>query len=124
MRPGNLMLRETAWPRYPRRMYRFLALIAFAALVCTAQPVQLTHFGTNGWQITHGQTVILIDPFLTRYKATSPNDAVDPNDPRPLVTGSTVVEPDTAVIDAHIQRANYIFLTHSHPDHTLAKIGR
>jgi L-ascorbate metabolism protein UlaG (beta-lactamase superfamily) len=63
--------------------------------------------------------VILIDPFLTRYKATSPNDAVDPNDPRPLVTGSTVVEPDTAVIDAHIQRANYIFLTHSHPDHTL-----
>ena len=29
------------------------------------------------------------------------------------------VEPDGPVIDAHIQRAGYILLTHTHPDHSL-----
>src|ERR1700679_3186243 len=95
-----------------------LALL-WTASVAQAQPVQLTYLGTAGWQITTGQTVILIDPYLTRAKANSPNDAVSPSDTRHLVTGNSIVEPDTAVIDAHIQRANYIFLTHTHPDHSL-----
>ncbi len=42
-----------------------------------------------------------------------------PDDPRPLVTGASVIEPDRETIHAHIDRAGCIFLTHSHPDHTI-----
>src|SRR5262249_26052258 len=75
--------------------------------------------GTAGWQITDGKTVILVDPYLSRVKYPSPNDAVDPNDPRPLINVTSIVDSDTAVVDAYIKRADYIFLTHSHPDHSL-----
>ena len=95
-----------------------ISLIGIASAL-VAQPVQLTYLGTAGWQIANGQTVILIDPYFTRAKANSPNDAVSPDDARPLVTGNSIVPSDTAVIDTHIQRADYIFLTHTHPDHSL-----
>jgi L-ascorbate metabolism protein UlaG (beta-lactamase superfamily) len=84
-----------------------------------AQPVTLTYTGTAGWQITDGKTMILVDPYFTRVKRKSPNDDISPDDPRPLVEANAVVEPDKAVIDAHVQRADYIFLTHTHPDHSL-----
>jgi L-ascorbate metabolism protein UlaG (beta-lactamase superfamily) len=89
------------------------------ALTLRADPVSLTYLGTAGWQITNGKTVILIDPYLTRVKSRSPNDDVSPDDPRPLATGDSIVESDTAVIDAHITKADFIFLTHTHTDHTL-----
>jgi len=44
-----------------------------------------------------------VDPFLTRPKFNTPNDAVAPVDPRPEVTAASVVAPDTAVIDAHVR---------------------
>jgi L-ascorbate metabolism protein UlaG (beta-lactamase superfamily) len=100
-------------------MTRVVFVLLWIAAAACAQPVQLTYLGTAGWQVTNGHTVILIDPYLTRAKVNSPNDAVSPDDTRPMVTGNSIMEPDTAVIDAHIQRANYIFLTHTHPDHSL-----
>jgi L-ascorbate metabolism protein UlaG (beta-lactamase superfamily) len=102
-----------------RVVTRVVLSLLWIGAVAHAQPVQLTYLGTAGWIITHGQTVILIDPYLTRAKMNSPNDAVSPSDTRPLVTVDSIVEPDTAVIDAHIQRASYIFLTRTHPDHSL-----
>ena len=96
-----------------------IALIFVLAAAACAQPLQLTYTGTAGWQITDGKTVILVDPYFTRAKYRSPNDDVSPDDPRPLVNGASVVEPDTAVIDAHVKRADYILLTHTHPDHSL-----
>lgn len=63
--------------------------------------------------------MILTDPYLTRVKSRSPNDDVSPDDPRPLATRDSVIEPDTTVIDAHIKKADFIFLTHTHTDHSL-----
>lgn len=96
-----------------------IALILLLALNLGAGPITLTYFGVNGWQIVNGKVVILIDPYFTRAKYPSPNDAVSPEDGRPLVNGASIVESDTAVIDAHISKADYIFLTHTHPDHSL-----
>lgn len=93
-------------------------LLLFAVHVW-AGSVSLEYMGTNGWRITSGKTVILIDPYLTRVKYPSPNDGVAEDDPRPLVNGNSVAEPDHAMIDAHIQRADFILLTHTHPDHSL-----
>lgn len=94
-------------------------LVLALALGLHAETVSLAYLGTAGWQITSGNLVILIDPYLSRVKYPSPNDNVDPNDPRPLIDGRSLVESDKAVVDAHIQRADFIFLTHSHPDHSL-----
>lgn len=91
---------------------------AFAA-ARRAQPLQFKYFGAAGWEITDGKTVVLVDPYLTRAKYPTPNDAADPADTRPLVTGTSIVPTDTAVVDANITRADVIVLTHSHPDHSL-----
>jgi len=95
------------------------SLILLLAATLRADPVSLTYLGTAGWQITNGKTTILIDPYLTRVKSRSPNDDVSPDDPRPLATGDMVIESDTAVVDAHIKKADFIFLTHTHTDHSL-----
>jgi L-ascorbate metabolism protein UlaG (beta-lactamase superfamily) len=95
----------------------WIALLLAAAL--RADSISLAYLGTAGWQIVSGKMVILIDPYLTRAKYPSPNDDVSADDPRPLVNVSSIVETDTAVVDAHIQRADFILLTHTHPDHSL-----
>jgi L-ascorbate metabolism protein UlaG (beta-lactamase superfamily) len=96
-----------------------ISLLLLAAAALHGAQVTLEYMGTAGWRITSGQTIVLIDPYLTRAKYPSPNDDVAPDDPRPLVNGNSVVEPDAAVIEAHIRKADYIFLTHTHPDHSL-----
>ena len=85
----------------------------------TPSGLRLTYLGTAGWEIADDSTTILVDPYLTRAKYATPNDPVSADDPRPTVTTATVVASDTAVIDAHITRADLILVTHTHPDHTL-----
>ncbi|HKA01107.1 MAG TPA: MBL fold metallo-hydrolase [Candidatus Solibacter sp.] len=94
-------------------------LCALTLAATAAAEVRLTYLGTAGWEITDGKTIILVDPYFTRAKYNSPNDAVAPDDPRPLVTVNSIVEPDAAVIDAHVRKADYILITHGHPDHAL-----
>jgi L-ascorbate metabolism protein UlaG (beta-lactamase superfamily) len=81
--------------------------------------ITLTYLGTAGWEVTDGKTVVLVDPYLTRLKTNSPNDSVSASDPRPLVNLNDFVSSDQAVIDAHIKRADFILITHTHLDHVL-----
>jgi L-ascorbate metabolism protein UlaG (beta-lactamase superfamily) len=61
----------------------------------------LKWLGNTGWEIQVGQTVILIDPFLTRGKA-------NPN---------AEWKTDEAAVLKVIKRADFIFAGHSHADH-------
>lgn len=86
--------------------------------------LKLTHFGAAGWSITDGQTVILLDPYLSRIRFTGrrfgPHDAtVVPGDSRPVVTMDDVPPIDTATIDANIPHADYLLLSHSHFNHCM-----
>jgi L-ascorbate metabolism protein UlaG (beta-lactamase superfamily) len=100
---------------------RALAFVLVAAASPTATrpagPVQLTYLGTAGWEISDGETVILIDPYLSRLQMATPNDDVLPGDSRPLFSRDSVAQSDTATIDAHITRADVILITHTHADH-------
>jgi L-ascorbate metabolism protein UlaG (beta-lactamase superfamily) len=84
----------------------------------------MTHFGAAGWSITDGETVFLLDPYLSRIRFQGrrfgPADATEvPNDPRPIVRINGVPQFDTETIDAHVPRADYIMLSHSHFNHCM-----
>jgi len=81
--------------------------------------VRLKYLGTAGWEISDGQTVVLIDPYLSRLRMTTPNDDVRPGDPRPLFARDAAAQSDAATIDAHITRADFILITHTHADHAM-----
>jgi L-ascorbate metabolism protein UlaG (beta-lactamase superfamily) len=95
------------------------ALTLGAAQAANEARVQLKYLGTAGWEITDGKTVVLVDPFLSRPRIVIPNDETLSTDTRPLFTNNDIAQSDTAVIDAHIQRADFILVTHTHSDHAL-----
>ena len=67
----------------------------------TQGSIALKWLGTSGWEIQISQTVILIDPFLSRRE--------------PSLTEEWKTD-EEAVLKA-IKRADYIFAGHSHRDH-------
>jgi len=84
-----------------------------AAAAPASSEIRLTYLGNAGWEITDGRTVILVDPFLTqfaRWTPSGPAPVIRPEDPYPA---------DTALINRHIRRADYILITHGHSDHAL-----
>jgi len=101
------------------------AVIGTARVHTDAVPsgnVTLTYLGTAGWEIADGRVVILVDPYLSRLRIIPPSSfALQPNpeDHRPAVSQNDVLITDTATIDRHIQRADFILLTHSHVDHIM-----
>jgi L-ascorbate metabolism protein UlaG (beta-lactamase superfamily) len=86
----------------------------FGSLAVAQGALSLSYLGTAGWEISDGKTVILVDPYLTRLKVATPNDPVLPEDTRPTVTSDDYVVSDEAVVDAHVKRANFILITHTH----------
>jgi len=100
-----------------------VVLVLFSAWLSAApradSHVKLKYLGTAGWEITDGTTVVLIDPYLSRVRKVIPNDDTLPTDTRPLFTNDDIAQSDTAVVDAHIGRADFILITHTHSDHTL-----
>lgn len=86
--------------------------------------LHLTHLGAAGWSITDGQTVILVDPYLSRVRFSGraygpPAAATAPGERRPLLTMDDVPGVDAATIDARIPRADFILLSHSHFNHCM-----
>jgi L-ascorbate metabolism protein UlaG (beta-lactamase superfamily) len=86
--------------------------------------ITLTYMGTAAWEISDGNTVILIDPYLSRilippHGAGSAASGRAPGDTRPEYRWDEVVPPDVATIDAHIQRADFVLVTHTHIDHVM-----
>jgi L-ascorbate metabolism protein UlaG (beta-lactamase superfamily) len=85
--------------------------------------VILKYLGTAGWEITDGTTVILIDPYLSRINGPAPpgggSGHSTAGDTRRAYGWRDVAAPDVSAIDAHIQRADFVLVTHTHYDHIL-----
>jgi L-ascorbate metabolism protein UlaG (beta-lactamase superfamily) len=83
----------------------------------------LKYLGTAGWEITDGTTVILIDPYLSRINGPAPPGGGSghsmPGDTRRAFGWNDMASPDVAAIDSHIQRADFVLVTHTHYDHIL-----
>lgn len=79
----------------------------------TSGDIRLTYLGNAGWEITDGVTIVLVDPFLSQFARWVPG--------RPAAerTSGSLIEPDTALINKHVTRADYILITHGHTDHAL-----
>jgi len=96
-----------------------VAAVALPGVAAAQGQVQLSYLGTAGWEITDGKTVILVDPYLSRLKMATPGSRLAADDPRPSVGFNDIARSDEAVIDAHVKRADFILLTHTHVDHVL-----
>jgi L-ascorbate metabolism protein UlaG (beta-lactamase superfamily) len=85
--------------------------------------VILQYLGTAGWEITNGTTTILIDPYLSRINGPAPPGGGSGHpmagDTRRAYKWTDIATPDIPAIDAHIQKADFILVTHTHYDHIL-----
>ena len=84
-----------------------------AAAPLKSGEVRLTYLGNAGWEITDGRKIILVDPFLTQFARWTPSG------PAPDIAANALYPADTALINKHVQRADYIVITHGHSDHAL-----
>ena len=87
--------------------------VPIVAAPLAAGELRLTYLGNAGWEITDGRRVVLVDPFLTQFARWLPganNAGPAPEAP---------YGPDTALINKHVSRADYILITHGHSDHAL-----
>jgi L-ascorbate metabolism protein UlaG (beta-lactamase superfamily) len=111
----------------------FALFVSLSSVISMAQPqpgsstnsqVTLTYLGTAGWQIANGNTILLVDPYFSRWRIRAsapgmPGDKEDANDHRHIYVYEEPMPSDTAAIDAHVTRADYILITHAHFDHVM-----
>jgi L-ascorbate metabolism protein UlaG (beta-lactamase superfamily) len=69
----------------------------------------LRWFGNNSWELTAGEIVVLVDPWLTRFRTGTYTPAG--SDP------TTPITVDTALLDRYITKADAVVVTHGHFDH-------
>src|SRR6185295_2978861 len=85
--------------------------------------IELRHLGAAGWEISDGERVILLDPYLSRLRITGQSGTYT----TPPVAGDTRrafgpdddLAGDEAAVDAHVTRADFILHSHSHFNHTI-----
>lgn len=84
--------------------------------------LRLTHFGAAAWRITDGRTTVYVDPYFSRLRTVKVFGTTFPppsNDPRPVYGYDDVLVSDTAMIDRHVKRADFILISHSHFNHCM-----
>ncbi|MEV1330875.1 MBL fold metallo-hydrolase [Micromonospora costi] len=81
---------------------------AAAATTRRAGRVSFRWWGTAGWRIDIGDRTVLVDPFLSRIDTGLFAGAFDP---------STSLDVRADVVDAHVDRAETVLVTHTHWDH-------
>lgn len=98
-----------------------MILIALMSLQASAQEniaetssLQFKYLGAAGWEISDGETVVLIDPYISRLKYT---DRGHPDDERRAFARDDIAVSDEALIDQTISKADFILVHHSHFDH-------
>jgi len=101
-----------------RRLIKWMLAIMLVALTSSVQaqdtPLQMKYLGTAGWEISDGNVVVLIDPWITRAKY---GGGGHPGDKRPNYSREDIAPSDTALIDQHITKADFILVHHGHFDH-------
>lgn len=78
--------------------------------------IRLTYLGQAGYEITDGKTVVLVDPVISMIKMRRDTKPGGLDMAREF---SSILTPDTEAIDAKINRADYILISHGHYDHSL-----
>ena len=97
-----------------------MSLVALSASQASAQsqehsaPLELKYLGTAGWEISDGNVVVLIDPYISRLKY---GGGGHPDDDRPDFARDDVAQSDTDLIDSIVTRADFILVHHGHFDH-------
>lgn len=77
-------------------------------------PLSMKYLGAAGWEITDGNVVVLVDPYISRLKY---GGGGDPNDHRPDFGRDATAVSDTVLIDSIIKKADFILVHHGHFDH-------
>jgi L-ascorbate metabolism protein UlaG (beta-lactamase superfamily) len=114
-----MMIHRTPGP------FRTLGASCALAALCLVGPLvapasaqtgelDMTYYGAAGWRISDGNVVVLIDPWLSRLKY---GGGGHPDDDRPDFARTDLAWADTALIDEHIDEADYVLVHHGHFDH-------
>jgi L-ascorbate metabolism protein UlaG (beta-lactamase superfamily) len=82
-------------------------------------PLDLKWLGTAGWQLSNGRTVVLVDPFVSRKVLPHSTASWEEWTDAASAGADATLTPDAHAIDARIEKAHLILVTHSHPDHLL-----
>ena len=108
--------------RFEKPVFGFVVMCCVVLLASQAgaqreehrAPLQLKYLGTAGWEISDGNVVVLIDPYISRLKY---GGGGHPDDDRPDFAREDVAQSDTALVDSLVTRADFILVHHGHFDH-------
>ncbi len=84
--------------------------------------LHFTHLGAAGWKITDGTTTLYLDPFFSRLRTVNVFGRSFPrptDDPRPVYGLDDPLPSDTVTIDRHVDRADFILVSHTHFNHCM-----
>lgn len=86
--------------------------------------LKVTYLGTSGWEISDGDIVILIDPYFSRLRRSDWDSTYIINskvvkDTRKAFKRSDFIAPDSAAVNKHVKKVDYILVHHTHADHVL-----